>query len=88
MMAVKELDDICAGTSRETARDLDSSLPIQEASYKGWLIRYSNRGEWSAELFEPGCDGAAAAQVVASSDEGEAVLIQRAQYKIDSAAKS
>jgi hypothetical protein len=56
-----------------------------EASYKGWLIRYCKRGDWSAQLFEPGCIGATGDQIVASDQEGEAILIQRAKKRIDEA---
>ncbi|MDW6025935.1 hypothetical protein SAZ10_29670 [Mesorhizobium sp. BAC0120] len=70
-------------TSTETARDLDGRPPINEASYRGWLIRYWNSGEWIAQLFEPGSIAPLPDQVVASLDEGEVVLVQRAQRKID-----
>ena len=46
------------------------------------------RGEWIAQLFEPGCIEPTADQVVASLEEGEPILIQRAQRKIDGLDKS
>jgi hypothetical protein len=56
-----------------------------EASYKGWLIRYRKGGDWTAQLFEPGCAEATGDQIVASDQEGEAILIQRAKKRIDEA---
>jgi hypothetical protein len=84
-MSSEKHGDISAVPAGGPARDLDSRHPIHEASYKGWLIRYWNRGEWTAQLFEPGSPEPLADRVVASLDEGEAMLIQRAQRKIDAA---
>ena len=84
MSAEKQNGDATPSTG-EPARDLDSRHPIHEASYKGWLIRYWNSGEWTAQLFEPGSLAPLADRVVASLDEGDAMLIQRAQKKIDAA---
>jgi hypothetical protein len=66
------------------ARDLESGFHLMEASYKGWLIRYCRRVEWTAQLFQPGCIEPTPDEVVASVEEGEIILIQRAQRKIDS----
>lgn len=69
----------------EVPRDLDGRHPVREATYKGWLIRYRYDGEWSAELYSPGSGEALPDRLVASADEGEIILIQRAQRAIDSA---
>ena len=64
-------------------RDLECGRHVVEASYKGWLIRYFKRGEWIAQLFEPGCIEPTPGEVVASIEEGEPILMQRAQRIID-----
>ena len=56
----------------------------QEASYRGWLIRYYRQGQWCALLFCPGSAEPMPDPVVATLDEGDNILLQRAQAKIDS----
>ena len=68
----------------EVPTDLDQRHPVHEATYKGWLIRYRYDGEWIAELYRPGSGEALPERLVASADEGETILIQRAQRAIDS----
>jgi hypothetical protein len=87
-MSEREESGGSAPEATESARDLDGRHRVLEASYKGWLIRYRNEGQWTAQLFEPGCGEPSGDGVVASHDEGEAVLLQRAQRKIDSATDS
>jgi len=68
---------------KEVPHDLDGRHSVREAAYRGWLIRYHKGREWTAELFRPGSAEAISQRLVASADEGEIMLIQRAQRTID-----
>jgi hypothetical protein len=69
--------------AKEVPHDLDGRHSVREAAYRGWLIRYHKGREWTAELFRPGSAEAISQRLVASADEGEIMLIQRAQRTID-----
>ena len=68
---------------KQVPHDLDGQHSVREATYRGWLIRYRKDREWTAELFRPGSSEAIFQRLVASADEGEIMLIQRAQRTID-----
>jgi len=56
---------------------------MKEKQHRGWRIRYHCTGEWLAEVYRPGSLMAENGRSVATLEEGEDVVLQRARQKID-----
>jgi hypothetical protein len=56
---------------------------MKEKQHRGWRIRYHCTGEWLAEVYRPGSLRAESELSVATVEEGEDALLQRARQKID-----